>query len=356
MGSLWMLAAGASFALMGVVVKQGATAFSSHEMVFWRSAVGLAMLYAFLRLPSRGGVPKGVATAHLGLQLRRGLVGFVALTAFFYSLAKLPMSVAITLNYTSPLFLVLLMPWSLQERPRPAQYASVVLGFIGVALLLRPWQAGSDVHAGLVGLFSGFMAAIAYVHVRQLGKLGEPEWRTVFWFSVVGMVGAGVTSSLTGWHLPGENQIGLESEITDRRLGRYRHHRGGRGLGGSIQPAGAFMIAIKSQERLISVSVIGEFTLSDYKEFEEHILYALKSGGVSLLLDLRDMISYTLDVAWEELRFAREHRYDFRKIAVVTGDEWMVWIAWLNRAFVDGEVQVFDDPGIALDWLSVEEP
>ena len=114
------------------------------------------------------------------------------------------------------------------------------------------------------------------------------------------------------------------------------------------------MIVIKPEAKLIAVSVIGEFTLADYKEFEEHVLYGLKSGGVSLLLDLRDMIGYTLDVAWEELRFAREHRYDFRQIAIVTGDEWMVWLAWLNRLLVDGEVRVFDDPGLALDWLATE--
>lgn len=112
------------------------------------------------------------------------------------------------------------------------------------------------------------------------------------------------------------------------------------------------MISIATQGNLVSVSVIGEFTLADYKEFENHVLYELKfQGGVNLLLDLRDMIGYTLDVAWEEIRFSREHRYDFRKIAVITSDEWMIWLAWLNRLFVDAEVQVFDDPGVALDWL-----
>jgi hypothetical protein len=77
----------------------------------------------------------------------------------------------------------------------------------------------------------------------------------------------------------------------------------------------------------------------------------LKAGGVNLLLDVRDMIRYTLDVVWEEIKFNREHRYDFRKIAVVTGSEWMVWIAWLNSLLVDGELQVFDDPGVAMEWL-----
>ena len=116
------------------------------------------------------------------------------------------------------------------------------------------------------------------------------------------------------------------------------------------------MIAIKTQENLISVSVMGEFTLADYKEFEQEVEHDIQfQGGVNLLMDLRDMVRYTLDVAWEEIKFSRQHRYDFRKIAVVTGDEWMVWAAWMNRLFVDAELRVFDEPGIALEWLEAAE-
>ncbi len=112
------------------------------------------------------------------------------------------------------------------------------------------------------------------------------------------------------------------------------------------------MITTAVQDNLVSVSVIGEFTLNDYKEFEQQVSFDIQfQGGVNLLLDLRDMLRYTLDVAWEEIKFSREHRYDFRKIAVVTSDEWMIWLAWLNRLFVDAEIQVFDEPGIALEWL-----
>ncbi len=115
------------------------------------------------------------------------------------------------------------------------------------------------------------------------------------------------------------------------------------------------MITTAVQGNLISVSVMGEFTLADYKDFEQYVLYNLQfQGGVNLLLDLRDMAGYTLDVAWEEIRFSRDHRYDFRRIAVVTTDEWMVWIAWLNRLIVDGEVRVFDDPGLAMEWLELD--
>lgn len=115
------------------------------------------------------------------------------------------------------------------------------------------------------------------------------------------------------------------------------------------------MIAINSRDNLISASVMGEFTLTDYKDFEQHVVHNIEfEGGVNLLLDLRDMVSYTLDVVWEEIRFAREHRYDFRKIAVVTSDEWMVWISWLNRLFVDAELRVFDDPSMAQEWLEAD--
>jgi drug/metabolite transporter (DMT)-like permease len=206
MGSAWMLVAGAGFALMGVLVKLAGQWFSSPELVFYRSLVGFAVLLGAFTLRHGLGGGRLFLGAHLGMQLRRGLLGFVALLAFFFAIHRLPVSVAITLNYTSPLFLALLMPWWLSERPRPSQYAAVALGFLGVVLLLRPWAGSLDGLAALAGLGSGLLAAFAYLHVRQLGKLGEPEWRTVFWFTVVSGLGAALLASVQGWHpVSGDN-------------------------------------------------------------------------------------------------------------------------------------------------------
>ena len=207
MGSAWMLVAGLCFALMSVVVKTLGDAFSGVELVFYRSLFGLLAILGLLLVRGGRAGARTLVGGHLGLNLRRGGVGFVALATFFYALIELPMSVAVTLNYASPLFLALLMPWQLGERPRPAQYASVALGFVGVALLLRPWEAEPEaLWAGLVGLFSGVMAAFAYIHVRQLGRLHEPEWRTVFWFAAVALAGGALLTSISGWHRlnPGE--------------------------------------------------------------------------------------------------------------------------------------------------------
>ena len=113
------------------------------------------------------------------------------------------------------------------------------------------------------------------------------------------------------------------------------------------------MITIEQSDNLITLSVLGEFTLADFKQFEDLAQYELKSPGeVNLLFDLRDMISYTVDVAWEEIKFfGREHQHDFSKIAVVTNDQWLTWQAWLSRLFVDADIRAFADYNEAQDWI-----
>lgn len=114
------------------------------------------------------------------------------------------------------------------------------------------------------------------------------------------------------------------------------------------------MITIQQTANLVNVAVLGEFTLADFKQFEEQALYKLSTPGeVDLLFDLRDMIGYTLDVAWEEIKFfSREHQHDFSKIAVVTDNQWQTWQAWLSRLFVDADIRAFADYAEAKAWVS----
>lgn len=112
------------------------------------------------------------------------------------------------------------------------------------------------------------------------------------------------------------------------------------------------MIAINVKDNVISMSVLGRFTLDDYKEFEEAVLYGIRfQGVVNLLIDLRDMLSFSLDVAWEEMKFSREHANDFDRVAILTSNEWIAWSAWINRIFVDAEIRLFDDLEGADAWL-----
>lgn len=190
LGSLWMLVAAFFFALMGLLVKLGSEKFSPAELVFYRSLFGLLFISAIAytrKLP--------LATAMLGQHMRRGVLGFVALLLFFYAISKLPLATAVTLNYTSPLFMATLSPFFLHERPRKTLFAAIFLGLVGVALLLKPTLHSDQIMAGAIALLSGLLAGIVYLHVTLLARAGEPDWRTVFYFTLISSIGSG------GWML-----------------------------------------------------------------------------------------------------------------------------------------------------------
>ena len=113
------------------------------------------------------------------------------------------------------------------------------------------------------------------------------------------------------------------------------------------------MITIQKQNNLIIVAIIGEFTLSDYKSFEEQIIYQSNfEGKADVLVDLRDMMDYTIDAALEDIKFMHEHGKDFNNIAIVTDDQWHAWSAWISNLFTDAEVLVFEDYDEALHWIT----
>jgi hypothetical protein len=113
------------------------------------------------------------------------------------------------------------------------------------------------------------------------------------------------------------------------------------------------MISLDVKNNQVGVTVMGQFTLDDYKEFEEAVTYGVKfQGKVNLLFDLRDMLSFSVDVAWEELKFSREHKNDFGRIAILTGDQWVAWSMWINRMFMSADIRLFDDLDMAQAWVS----
>jgi drug/metabolite transporter (DMT)-like permease len=197
MQSLWMLAAGLAFALMGVFVKVASAHFATAELVLWRALVQMAVAWALLRharLPVR--------TPRLGLHVHRGVAGFVSLFMFFHALTELPVATAMTLNYSSPLFLAILLAVLARERPGWKLVGTVLLGFVGVVLLLRPTFAADLWWPGLIGLASGANSAVDYWNVRQLVRANEPESRVVFYFGLFALAGALVWMAPQRWHAP----------------------------------------------------------------------------------------------------------------------------------------------------------
>ena len=196
MQSLWMIVASFLFACMGVCVKLAAATHSVVEITFWRSFVALLLLFVLVRV-------RGVtlATPHWRWHLTRGVVGYTALFGYFYAIALLPLATAVTLNYTSAIFLALYLAL-IGLRLRPGMLLALALGLLGVALLLRPSLHAEQLWGGLIGLASGAVAAMAYFSVRELGRRGESEVRTVFYFSLVATLCSLLWLLFSDMHLP----------------------------------------------------------------------------------------------------------------------------------------------------------
>ena len=228
MQSLWMIAASFLFAGMGVCVKFAAATHSAVEITFYRSSISLLMMFALVRLR---GVP--LATPHWRWQVTRGAVGFSALFSYFYAITLLPLATAVTLNYTSAIFLALylaLAGWQM----RRGMLAALAIGLVGVVLLLRPTFHADQLVGGLIGLASGVLAGMAYFSVRELGARGEPETRTVFYFSLVSSVGSALWLAFSDIHAvdlhSGLLLLGVASFATLAQLAMTRAYSRGKTL------------------------------------------------------------------------------------------------------------------------------
>jgi S-adenosylmethionine uptake transporter len=196
MQALWMVLGSLFFATMAVCVKFASEWFNSAELVFYRGVLGMLFMWLLAR---QQGV--SLATRYPAMHAWRSLVGVISLGAWFYSIARLPLATAVTLNYMSSVwvaaFLVggALLAWNPRDGSGVLRQGPLVLtvlaGFAGVVLMLRPTLAQDQLFAAIVGLMSGITAAFAYMQVMALGKLGEPETRTVFYFALGSAVAGG---------------------------------------------------------------------------------------------------------------------------------------------------------------------
>jgi drug/metabolite transporter (DMT)-like permease len=186
-GVLWMLIATFFFALMGTFVKLGSENFTTTELVFYRSLISLFFIMSIMRWNK-----VSYSSNYIRLHLTRSSIGFISLLFFFYAIKHLPLSTAISLNYTSPLFLGLLMPLILRRKIKRWLFLAVAIGFIGVFFILKPTFENQNYFAGLVGLISGLGAAMAYLFVTQLGQLKEPDLRTIFYFTLISTFCSGI--------------------------------------------------------------------------------------------------------------------------------------------------------------------
>jgi drug/metabolite transporter (DMT)-like permease len=187
-GVRYMAAGAFFFSVMSLLVKVAGQRLSSQEVVLVRAVITLALSWWAVR--AAGVPPWGNNRPRLVV---RGMVGFLALSGFYYALVHLPLADANVIQYTNPVWAALLAVPVLGERLRGREVASVAVSMAGVVIATRPTflfghGAGAlDPLAVGVGLLAAVCSAGAYVTVRSLrGK--EDPLVIVFYFALVSTI------------------------------------------------------------------------------------------------------------------------------------------------------------------------
>ena len=200
MQALWMVLASFLFATMGVGVKIASENFNTFELVCYRGLISMVFMWFMMRARR-----VTLATKVPMMHAWRALVGVLSLGAWFYAIAHLPLATAMTLNYMSGVWIAafivggaMFYSSAKDAKSRGPLLFTVLCGFAGVVMTLRPTIDQNQLFAGVIGLLSGMGAALAYMQVTQLGRIGEPEERTVFYFALGSAIAGGIGLLFSG--------------------------------------------------------------------------------------------------------------------------------------------------------------
>lgn len=176
---------------------------TTHSMtVFARFAVSIAYVMVIFAVQRRRGNAFTLTTKHFGMHFLRSSTACLCQFALFYSLSYIPLIDANLLFMTYPLFVAILMAIFFSAAANKANKKSwfaIVLGFVGVALILKPGHEVLHI-ASLVGLSSGLLAAISILGIHELGKTESAYTIMFYYFSLAFVISGAV--ALLNWHTP----------------------------------------------------------------------------------------------------------------------------------------------------------
>ncbi|WP_424986750.1 DMT family transporter [Microbulbifer sp. S227A] len=188
--ALWMTGAIASFSSMAVAGREVSFALDTFEIMMYRSAIGVVIVVAVLGLT---GTLQQVSRERIGLHFLRNLVHFSGQNLWFYAITLIPLAQVFALEFTSPLWIIILSPLVLGERLTPMRAFAAALGFVGILIVARP--SPDSINTGILA------AASAAIFFAFTGMFTKRLTRTdsvgciMFWLTVMqlgfGLLAAG---------------------------------------------------------------------------------------------------------------------------------------------------------------------
>lgn len=211
--AIWMTGAIASFSTMAVAGREVSFALDTFEIMLFRSVVGV-IIVAFAAVAF--GTWRQINGQQFSLHFARNIMHFIGQNLWFYAVTVIPLAQVFALEFTSPIWVILLSPLLLGERITLIRAAAALMGFIGVLVVTRPDMAGIDtgvIMAASSAIFFAFTiiftkrltrtqsitCILFYLTVLQLGfglitagydgDIALPNTETLPWLVLIGVAG-----------------------------------------------------------------------------------------------------------------------------------------------------------------------
>lgn len=203
-GAIWVLLSGVTFVTMTTLVKHLSGDYPSHVQNFYRQTGSLIVAIPFmLRSPRQVlFVPRSTMPA----LFLRSLLATIGMILLLYTYEAMPMAEANALSFTRPLWVVLLAAIFLREVIGPSRIAAVLMGFVGVMIIMRPWASGVDIGwSHLAALVSALCLAGTITGVKSLTRNLSAS-SILVWSSIIGELLA-LPFALADWRWPSPGDL-----------------------------------------------------------------------------------------------------------------------------------------------------
>ena len=196
MRAAWlMLGSTLSFGFMALAIRYATAYVPTQEVAFFRNAFGLVALLPMLLRPGRA----PLKTQQLPRYFLRSAIGLASMLCAFWALGHLPMAEAVSLSYSTPLFVTIAAVLWLGETVRVRRWAAVIIGFIGVLVIVRP-GTGSFSAGSLVAVAAAVLSSIVAIQIKQLTRVDSAD--TVVFYTYVFWVPLSLIPALFVWQWP----------------------------------------------------------------------------------------------------------------------------------------------------------
>lgn len=188
--ALWMTGTIASFSAMAIAGREVSFALDTFEIMTYRSLIGMIIVCAVLT--ATGGW-KNVSRQRLGSHLIRNATHFTGQNLWFFAVTAIPLAQVFALEFTSPLWVVVLAPLILGERLTSARALSALIGFVGILIVTRPSPETMNIGVATAA-GSALFFALTNMLTKRLTRV-ERIGSILFWLTtmqlIMGLLAAG---------------------------------------------------------------------------------------------------------------------------------------------------------------------